>query len=78
MPIKTFTTGDAVIDKLITDYSNAVFDCGDFRDEGEDPCYDNDRKYKTYDEAQAAAETSREKLYTTLTERLGLGKESAP
>jgi hypothetical protein len=78
MPFKNHSTGDAIIDKLITDYSNAVFDCGDFRDEGEDPCYDEDRKYKTYDEAQAMAETAREALYSTLTARLGMGKEVKP
>lgn len=70
-----YTTGDEAIDKLITDHVNAVFDCGDYRDIGEDPCYDDDRKFKQYAEAAAVADTTREALYTALAARLSQGKE---
>jgi hypothetical protein len=73
---KSHSTGDAVIDKLLTDYSNAVFDCGEWRDEGDDPCYDEDRKYAKYEDASAVVEKARDALYTTLAARLGMGKRA--
>lgn len=70
------TTGDPVLDKLLTDHHNAVFDCGDWRDIGEDPCYDDDRKFATYEEASAVAEQTRRALYAAIRERLAVGKET--
>lgn len=64
------TTGDKELDKLITDYSNATFDCGEYRDPGDDPGYDDDRLYQTYEEAAVAAETARAALYAGLRQRL--------
>jgi hypothetical protein len=68
------TTGDVEIDKLITDYGNATFDCGEYRDEGEDSGYDDDRTFAKYEDACAVAEKAREALYVALATRLGKGK----
>lgn len=74
MNYRVHTTGDKELDKLITDHTNAVFDCGEFRDVGEDPGYDEDRKFTQYEEAAIAAEKTREALFTALRNRLQMGK----
>ena len=66
----TLTTGDTQLDKLISDHGNATYDCGDFREPGEDPCYDDDRKYQKYEEAAAKAAETRRALFDYLRERL--------
>lgn len=68
------TTGDPALDQLLLDHHNAVFDCGEWRDVGEDPCYDEDRKYQKYEDASAVAEQTRCALYAAIRERLAVGK----
>lgn len=69
------STGDKELDKLLTAHHNAVFDCGDYRDPGEDPLYDEDGKYKAYQAAFAIAERTRTELYDALRARLAQGKK---
>lgn len=66
----TLSTGDKELDRLITEHGNATFDCGEFREPGEDPCYDDDRKYQKYEEAALVASNAREALIIYLRQRL--------
>jgi hypothetical protein len=69
-PYKAYSTGDTRLDQLITTYSNSTFACGEYRDPGEDPGYDEDRAFPTYEAACVASEDARKALYDYLRERL--------
>lgn len=70
-----YSTGDEAMDKLLTEYANAIFDCGDFRDVGEDEAYDGDRKYHRYEDAMAAADRATQTLFTAIRAALGKNEE---
>lgn len=74
----TLSTGDKELDRLITEHGNATFDCGEFREPGEDPGYDEDRQYQKYEEAALVASNAREALIIYLRQRLSDNGEAKP
>jgi hypothetical protein len=62
----TNSTGDIKLDKLLVEYGNAMFDCGEWNEPGDCPTYDDDRKYLTYQEASDVCAKARDALYLYL------------